>query len=537
MSHYLLYARVSPKGSTWAAEETSIADQLRDGRAYVLSRDPQATFTEAYDEFATADHARMPAFTRALGDLRSDRAPWAAIVFRHIDRVGRSAVEVIQFGAELAARGKYFVAYAMPFPTEPPVGPLILGIFALLAEFERRMISERTRTRMVGIAKAGGIPYGTPPYGYRRSAPHENRLIPDPDRASRVLDLYRRYADGAGFAELSRASGLTRQTLLNLLRRRTYLGIVTYAGIEYPGSHPPIVPLDLWQRVQQRLPAVAASGAPSPRPRAAIRPFPLSGLVRCTCGRWLTAASAHGRSAIYRYYQCTDVDGCRRRYPADQLETQVFAALRQLPLRPIVIQEAIRRFQTRLCDQLSRQTDATEIRRLESDRLTFQRRHQRLLDAIESGLLTPDNAGDLNRRLTEARAALDDADRRLALLRSLSNPDPATLADCAAWARAFRDVASALKDGKSEALTVVLRGIIERIDLLPDDDSDETSAGPGPSGPPPRPPRPASPRWRLTLRLAGSPNGIEWLRTFSVHEPLPLFTCGSITVLVRLVAA
>lgn len=519
--HYLLYARVSPRGSTWAAEETTVQDQLRDGRAYCLARDPAATFDEAFDEFATANHARMPNFLRALEQLRAGTAPWDAIVFRHIDRVGRSAVEVIQFGAELAARGKYFIAYAMPFPTEPPIGPLILGIFALLAEFERRMCSERTRTRMVAIAKAGKIPYGQPPYGYRRRAPHDNRMEPDPETAPRLREMFERYADGETIAAIARRLGFNTHSVRNCLTRRTYLGVMAYGGQEYPGLHPALVSQDLWQRVQARLPQPREPGAPARRPNRAKRPFPLVGLLRCSCGRWLTAASAHGRSAVYRYYQCTDTERCRRRIPADALEQDLFRALGDLPIRPQVIDRALALYKDRLRETAARAADPEELRRLRADRDRLRRQHAGLLDMAENGLVSAANAADWNDRLAGARERLQHVESRLAALQAIASPDAATIADAAAWARTFRDIGTAIANmtDAPESLAALLRVVVEQVELLP-----ETAESP-------------SPRWRLTLRLTGSPTAVEWQATIARDEPLALMVVGNVAVVVRLVPA
>lgn len=43
---YCIYARVSPKGSSWDGKETSIPDQLEECRRYIVARDPQAEIVE-----------------------------------------------------------------------------------------------------------------------------------------------------------------------------------------------------------------------------------------------------------------------------------------------------------------------------------------------------------------------------------------------------------------------------------------------------------------------------------------------------------
>lgn len=528
MAHYLLYARVSPKGSTWSGTETTVHDQLADGRRHILTTDPAATFSEAVDEFATADHANMPAFSRHLADMRAGVATWDAIVFRHIDRVGRSAIEVIQLGAELQRHGKYFLAYAMPFPTAPPVGPLILGIFALLAEFERSMISQRTAAKMHAIAQHGGIPYGRAPYGYRR-VPGSNVIEPDPETAPRVIDLYRRAADGEPPTALARAFGMARQTVIHILHRRTYLGLIDYGGREYHGQHQALIDQALWDRVRRHLPTAPCEShgrVPTARPGARHnsrrRPFPLSGIVRCHCGHWLTAASAHGRSRVYRYYQCTDTVNCRRRVSADDLERDVFAALEALPISDAVIEEAIRIFTEQVTASLGGPDASDEIERLRRERSTVQAEHDQVVQLFLSGVVVSANAGPFNQRLRSALDRLTAIDQRIQLLRSLTGDDAQRLADTAAWARTFHDLAKAvtsIHDEDPDAAAILLRSVIERIQLLPESGD--------------------SPHWRVHLRLPGSPILTEWLASWAADEPAPvvcLCCVGSVEVVVDLVA-
>ena len=66
---YMLYARVSPKGSDWNAEETSIAMQLQEMKTYILRRDPQAEFLTETDEFRTGGNLQRPGIQKILADL------------------------------------------------------------------------------------------------------------------------------------------------------------------------------------------------------------------------------------------------------------------------------------------------------------------------------------------------------------------------------------------------------------------------------------------------------------------------------------
>ena len=71
-----------------------------------------------------------------------------------LDRLGRNLRHLINTVHELTARGVGFqvlTGHGASINTATPEGKLVFGIFAALSEFERELISERTK---VGLASA-----------------------------------------------------------------------------------------------------------------------------------------------------------------------------------------------------------------------------------------------------------------------------------------------------------------------------------------------------------------------------------------------
>ena len=87
---YLLYARVSPKGSSWDGCETSIPVQLEEMRRYVLRMDPDAAFIEVSDEFRSGKDLKRPGMQRILKDLKRRPVRWQNLVVWNLDRLTRS---------------------------------------------------------------------------------------------------------------------------------------------------------------------------------------------------------------------------------------------------------------------------------------------------------------------------------------------------------------------------------------------------------------------------------------------------------------
>ena len=106
-------------------------------------------------------------------------------------------------------------------------------------------------------------------------------------------------------------------------RHRAYVGIVEWDGIEYEGSHEPLVERDTFDKVQELLAARAMRGT-----RERRHHHYLKGVLVCgVCGRRLSIQYSKG---TYTYFYCLgqkdrrNGTGCRERYvAADHLEAEV----------------------------------------------------------------------------------------------------------------------------------------------------------------------------------------------------------------------
>lgn len=84
------------------------------------------------------------------------------LVVWRLDRLGRSLPELVRLVNSLNHRGIQFQSITEAFDTTLSSGKLIFHIMAALAEFERSLISERTKAGMIA-ASARGKKLGRPP--------------------------------------------------------------------------------------------------------------------------------------------------------------------------------------------------------------------------------------------------------------------------------------------------------------------------------------------------------------------------------------
>jgi len=193
-----------------------------------------------------------------------------------------------------------------------------LSIKATIWREENKRRAERTRMGKIATLQQGRWASGYDRYGYT-SRPHPSgrgRIIETVEReAAAVLDIFERYAAGQGVAEIREhliASGVRqkeagprihdwhRAFIGRILRCKDYTGRATFSfgdGLEIAVEIPPIVPDDLYERVQAQ---IERNTVLSPRNAQGV--YLLQGLSRCgDCGRGLSVSRNRNFREVYRY--------------------------------------------------------------------------------------------------------------------------------------------------------------------------------------------------------------------------------------------
>jgi site-specific DNA recombinase len=488
---YLIYGRVSPKGSDWVGSETSIPDQLAQCRAYVLARDPAATFQTLTDEFFSAGSSKRPAYRDIVAQLKTNTATWDVLVVRHIDRLSRSLADATDLLRLLESTGRGLISTTQQLDLATPTGRAMLHIILVFAEWERAMASERTKMRMVAIAEKGLWPVGHPPIGYRRGAAHDNKLYIDPAKAETVRAIYRKYLAGSGTLELAREYHMPKNTVIWTLKNPAYLGIIRYAGKDYPGQHEPIIAPETYRAVQAKMPGNLSA----PRPAAQKYPYLLTGLLYCDCGRAMTPASSHGRNAIYHYYRCTDLKTCKSRVKAADVETEVLDALRAMQPTAADITAITAAAEKQYRASLA--ADMPALDDIETALSAARQTRDRLLRMFVDGLVSAANADMLNAELTRANTEVQDLTGRRDALKAATGPT-AILYDATEIAQNLCDMAERIDSSDPETLRRALKAWVQKIEKRGED-------------------------WEIHLHasgIGGSSNRPKWLRQLDLDAPV-----------------
>ncbi len=174
----------------------STADQSLDLQLDALQK---AGCERIYTEKLSGAKDDRPELARALDILR----PGDVFVVYKLDRLARSTKKLIEVAEQLKGLEVEFVSIKDNIDTSTPTGKLMFGMLAVLAEFERDIIRERT---MAGLeaARARGRKGGRP------SA--------DVKKVQQALSLYD--SRNHSVSEIEELTGISRATLYRALKKR-----------------------------------------------------------------------------------------------------------------------------------------------------------------------------------------------------------------------------------------------------------------------------------------------------------------------------
>ena len=142
-----IYCRVSTEEQD-ANKQEYICRQYCEGKGWEIFK--------VYKDVISGAKESRPAFDELLKDMRLYR--FRAIVVTKLDRIGRSLKHLLSMFDEFQNKNVDFIATTQNIDTSTASGKLQLHILSAFAEFERNIISERTKEGMkqaVNVGKRG----------------------------------------------------------------------------------------------------------------------------------------------------------------------------------------------------------------------------------------------------------------------------------------------------------------------------------------------------------------------------------------------
>lgn len=216
MQQAIGYIRVSTQGQ--ADEGVSLAAQRAKIEAWCSLNDTElvAVFEDAGISGASMNgrdglHAALKATGKGM-----------ALVAYSISRLARSTRDMLEIAEVLDRKGADLVSLTEKIDTTTAAGRMVFKMLAVLADFERDQIGERTKMALAH-KRAKGEVYAPVPFGFDAI---EGRLVEVKRESKIVGDVIRRREAGASLAEI--ADYLNAQGIAGKRGGRWYPSTVRY---------------------------------------------------------------------------------------------------------------------------------------------------------------------------------------------------------------------------------------------------------------------------------------------------------------------
>jgi site-specific DNA recombinase len=246
MMKMAIYVRVSTeeqakKGVSLAAQEESLKSYCKTYgyEIYRIYRDKGKS---------AKDIKGRPAMQQLLTDAKDKK--FNGILIYKLDRFSRSLKDLILTIEQLKKWGVEFISLQDKIETTSASGKLMFHIISAFAEFERDIIGERTKFGMKKKATDGSIT-NRAPLGYMIK---NKRLVVNPKEKAQVNDIFTYFLNNrVSLNRLAKRYGYTVRGIKKLLKNKTYVGMVKFDKEWNKGVHEPILPQELFDKVQEKL--------------------------------------------------------------------------------------------------------------------------------------------------------------------------------------------------------------------------------------------------------------------------------------------
>jgi site-specific DNA recombinase len=150
---------------------------------------------------------------KALASVKKD----VALVVYSLSRLARSTKDAINIGESISKRKGYLVSLSENLDGTTATGKMMFQMLAVLAEFERNLVGERTQTALAQKKANGEVYTAITPFGYEAI---EGRLVKVEAEAQVVTEIQRRRQAGETLQLI--ADGLNSQGIAGKIGGKWY---------------------------------------------------------------------------------------------------------------------------------------------------------------------------------------------------------------------------------------------------------------------------------------------------------------------------
>ena len=446
----VIYARYSSDSQ----REESIEGQIRECTAYAKKNG--ITIVKHYiDRAISAKTDNRPQFQQMIKD--SDKKLFDIVLVWKLDRFARNRYDSARYKTQLKKNGVKLVS-ATEIISEGPEGIILESVLEGYAEYYSADLAEKVvRGQTENILK-GRCNGGRGTFGYTLDS--ERKFHIDPLASPFVLESFRKYRNGLTMKEIRDwlnengiknpvGGAFTYNSVEHMLKNRRYIGELKFRDVVVPDAIPPIVPLELFDDVQEKI----AKNKKAPARRKAEDDYLLTTKLHCGyCGALMFGESGTSRTGeVHRYYKCATAKkhkGCKKKTVRKQwLEDLVVNQTMQL-VRDDAAMESIIAKVMELQDR-----ENTNLPLYEKQLRDAESGIQNMLNAIQAGILT----SSTKERLEQLEETKRELEARIAE-EKLAKPK-VTEEFIRFWLLRFRKLDMSLKDQRQALVDTFINSI------------------------------------------------------------------------------
>ena len=398
----VIYARYSSDNQ----REESIEGQIRECTAYAEKNG--ITIVKHYiDRAISAKTDNRPEFQQMIKD--SDKKLFDIVLVWKLDRFARNRYDSARYKTQLKKNGVKLMS-ATEIISEGPEGIILESVLEGYAEYYSADLAEKVvRGQTENILK-GRCNGGRGTFGYTLDS--ERKFHIDPLTSPFVLESFKKYNEGSTMKEIRDwlnengiknpvGGAFTYNSVEHMLKNRRYIGELKFRDVVVPDAIPPIIPLELFEDVQEKI----AKNKKAPARRKAEDDYRLTTKLFCGyCGALMFGESGTSRTGeVHRYYKCATAKkhkGCKKK------------TVRKQWLEDLVVNETMKLVE----DDASMNAIIAKVMELQNQESTDLPIYEKQLKETEVGITNMLNAiqmGILTSSTKERLEALEDQRKEL----------------------------------------------------------------------------------------------------------------------------
>ena len=446
----VIYARYSSDNQ----REESIEGQIRECTAYAEKNG--ITIVKHYiDRAISAKTDNRPEFQQMIKD--SDKTLFDIVLVWKLDRFARNRYDSARYKTQLKKNGVKLMS-ATEIISEGPEGIILESVLEGYAEYYSADLAEKVvRGQTENILK-GRCNGGRGTFGYTLDP--ERKFHIDPLTSPFVLESFKKYDEGSTMKEIRDwlnengiknpvGGAFTYNSVEHMLKNRRYIGELKFRDVVVPDAIPPIIPLELFEDVQEKI----AKNKKVPARRKAEDDYLLTTKLFCGyCGALMFGESGTSRTGeVHRYYKCATAKkhkGCKKKTVRKQwLEDLVVNQTMQLVKDDAAMESIIAKVME------LQNKENTNIPLYEKQLRDAESGIQNMLNAIQAGILT----SSTKERLEQLEETKRELETRIAE-EKLAKPK-VTEEFIRFWLLRFRKLDMSLKDQRQALVDTFINAI------------------------------------------------------------------------------